>query len=205
MPYPANGFAALSGFDITTALTAVCDDLTAKVPELRHVQMDRVTLSFCQTRRGSAHGMLAKLTPLRFEGGELTTVRDGQTWTIQRLYTGSREQRYILSIYLPRFFDLPFEEKLNTLVHELYHISPRFDGDIRRFEGRCFAHSASHRAYDEIVAMFCQGYLRRRSLRSPLLRFLHHNLASLRSTHGAVFGAQVPIPKLIPWRETRAA
>lgn len=149
--------------------------------------------------------MLAKLTPLRFEGGELTTMRDGQTWTIQRLYAGAREQSYILSVYLPRFFDLPFEEKLNTLVHELYHISPHFNGDIRRYGGRCFAHSASHRAYDEIVEMLCQGYLRRRSPRSPLLKFLHHDLASLRSTYGAVIGAQVPIPKLIPWRETRAA
>ena len=205
MPHLANGFAALPGFDITTALSAVCSDLTARIPELRHVQMDRVALSFCQTRRGSTHGMLAKLTPLRFEGGELTTLRDGQTWTIQRLYTGSREQRYILSVYLPRFFDLPFEEKLNTLVHELYHISPRCDGDIRRFEGRCYAHSPSHRAYDEIVALLCQGYQRRRSPRSPLLKFLHHNFAALRQTHGTISGAQFPIPKLIPWRDTRAA
>ncbi len=202
---PANGFATLHGFDITSALAAVCDDLAAKVPDLRHVQMDRVALSFCQTRRGSTHGMLAKLTPLRFEGGELTTVRDGQSWTIQRLFSGTREQWYILSVYLPRFFDLPFEEKLNTLVHELYHISPRCDGDIRRFGGRCFAHSASHRAFDEIVAMLCQGYLRRRSPRSPLLKFLHHDLAALRTAHGAVIGAQVPIPKLIPWHDTRAA
>lgn len=205
MPHPANGFATLSGFDITAALTAVCVDLAAKVPDLRHIQMDRVALSFCQTRRGSTHGMLAKLTPLRFEGGVLTTTRDGQTWTIQRLYSGAREQWYILSVYLPRFFDLPFEEKINTLVHELYHISPRFDGDIRRFGGRCYAHSASSRAYDEIVEMFCHAYLRRRSPRSPLLKFLHHNFAELRSQHGAIIGAQVPIPKLIPWRETRAA
>jgi len=167
--------------------------------------MNRVALSFCQTRRGSLHGMLAKLTPLRFEGGESTTFRDGQAWTIQRLFSGSREQWYILSVYLPRFFDLPFEEKINTLIHELYHISPRFDGDIRRFSGRCFAHSANHRAYDEIVAMLCQGYLRRRSPRSRLLRFLHHDFSALRGAHGAIIGAQVPVPKLIPVRETRAA
>ena len=205
VPSRANGFATLQGFDITAALTAVCGDLSVRIPDLRHVDMQRVALSFCQARRGSPHGMLAKLTPLRFAGGELTTVRDGQAWTIQRLYLGAREQSYILSVYLPRFFDLPFEEKLNTLVHELYHISPRCDGDIRRFGGRCYAHTASHRAYDEIVAMLCQGYLRRRSPRSPLLKFLHHDFAALRLTHGAVIGSQVPIPKLIPWRDTRAA
>ena len=201
----ANGFTSPAGFDITAALTAVCVDLAARVPELRHVQMDRVALSFCQTRRGSTHGMLAKLTPLRFEGGELTIERDGQSWTIQRLFSGQREQWYILSVYLPRFFDLPFEEKLNTLVHELYHISPQFNGDLRRFSGRCYAHSSRSLAYDEIVAVLCRGYLRKRSPRSRLLRFLHDDFAALRVTHGAIIGAQVPIPKLIPVRQTRAA
>ncbi len=201
----ANGFASPAGFDITAALTAVCVDLTVRVPELRHIAMDRVALSFCQTRRGSTHGMLAKLTPLRFEGGQLTTERDGQAWTIQRLFSGQREQWYILSVYLPRFFDLPFEEKLNTLVHELYHISPQFNGDLRRFSGRCYAHSSNHRAYDEIVAVLTQGYLRRRSHRSRLLRFLHEDFTASREIHGAIIGAQVPIPKLIPVRESRAA
>ena len=204
MPH-ANGFASPSGFDVITALTAVCVDLVARIPELHHIEMSRVALSFCQTRRGSTHGMLAKLTPLRFEGGELTTSRDGQQWTIQRLFSGSVEQWYILSVYLPRFFDLPFEEKLNTLIHELYHISPQFNGDLRRFSGRCYAHSPSHQAYDEIVAQLCLGYLRRRSPRSRLLQFLHHDFATLRNTHGSIIGAQVPIPKLIPFRETRAA
>ena len=204
MPH-ANGFASPSGFDITAALTAVCADLTCRVPELRHIQMSKVALSFCQTRRGSPHGMLAKLTPLRFAGGQLTTDREGHSWTIQRLFSGSQEQLYILSVYLPRFFDLPFEEKLNTLVHELYHISPLFNGDIRRFSGRCYAHSANHRVYDEIVALLCQGYLRQRSPRSRLLRFLHDDFTALRESHGAIIGAQVPIPKLIPARESRAA
>jgi len=201
----ANGFAALDGFDVIAALAAVCEDLVARIPDFRHIEMDRVALSFCQARRGSTHGMLAKLTPLRFKGGELTAMRSGQLWSIQRLFCGSVEQWYILSVYLPRFFDLSFEEKVNTLVHELYHISPQFNGDIRRFSGRCYAHSPNHRAYDEIVALLCQGYLRRRSPRSRLLQFLHHDFAALRHIHGSVIGAQVPIPKLIPLRETRAA
>lgn len=202
MPH-ANGFA--SGFDITAALTAVCEDMAARVPELGHVRMEHVALSFSQARRGTPHGMLAKLTPLRFEGGALTSFRNGELVTIQRLLLGRVEQKYILSVYLPRFFDLPFHEKLNTVIHELYHISPRFDGDIRRFPGRCFAHSGSHRTYDEIVQMLLDGYLRKRSPRSQLLRFLQHDFVTLRRTHGEIVGSRIPIPKLIPVRESRVA
>lgn len=199
----ANGFAP--GFDITAALTAVCEDMSVRIRELEHVKMEQVALSYSQARRGTPHGMLAKLTPLRFEGGALTTFRGGQLMTIQRLVSAGIEQRYILSVYLPRFFDLPFHEKLNTLIHELYHISPRFDGDIRRFPGRCFAHSESHRSYDEIVQMLLDGYLRRRSPRLPLLRFLHHDFVTLRRTHVEIVGSRIPIPKLIPIRESRVA
>ena len=201
----ANGFATTTGFDVIAALRAVCDDLIVRVPDLSHIRMERVALSFSQARRGSRHGMLAKLTPLRFEGGELTTFRSGQPWTIQRLYCGACEQWYILSVYLPRFFDLPFEEKLNTLVHELYHISPEFNGDIRRFAGRCYAHSSDYRAFDDAVAQLTRRYLRRRSPRAKLLQFLHHDFAALRQAHGSIYGAQVPIPKLIPLPGSRAA
>lgn len=204
MPH-ANGLAGRSGFDITAAIAAVCHDMTMLIADLQHIRMEQVAISFSQTRRGTAHGMLAKLTPLRFERGTITALRGGQLFTIQRLVRRGVEQKYILSVYLPRFFDLPFEEKVNTLIHELYHISPRFDGDIRRFSGRCFAHSGSHRTYDQIVEMLKDGYFRVRSKRAAMLRFLQTDFAALRSQHGEIVGDRIPIPKLIPVRESRAA
>ena len=58
---------------------------------------------------------------------------------------------YILNFYLPRFLDLPFREKLTTMLHELWHIGPKFDGDVRRLGGRCFAHGSSQKQYDAHV------------------------------------------------------
>ena len=46
-------------------------------------------------------------------------------------------------------------ERLLTLVHELYHISPRCDGDLRRFKGRNHAHGHSRKAYDAMLAPVC--------------------------------------------------
>ena len=66
---------------------------------------------------------------------------------------------YILNFYLPRFLDLPLDEKLTTVAHELWHIGPRFDGDLRRFRGRCYAHSGSQRKYDAQVKRLVAAWL----------------------------------------------
>ena len=63
--------------------------------------------------------MFASLTPMRFAGGQTHVVRRQRRWAIQRLYgPDGREMLYILTFYLPRYLDLPFREKLTTVLHE---------------------------------------------------------------------------------------
>jgi hypothetical protein len=135
-------------FDFSSAMTRLCVDVSDRVDELLHVDMSRVAVSFAQTRRRVLHGLQAKLTPMRFEGGALTTHRYGRMWTCQRLIHDGHEMLYILTFYLPRFLDQPFHEKLTTITHELLHVSPRFDGDLRRFDGRCYMHSPRQKEFD---------------------------------------------------------
>ena len=59
-----------------------------------------------------------------------------------------REILYVMTFCLPRFLDQPFEEKLVTLFHELFHIGPAFDGDLRRYAGRYEVHTHSQKEYD---------------------------------------------------------
>ena len=134
------------GFHFTEHMRRLCGDICHRLPELRHVDLTRVAVAFCQARKRVDHGMHASLTPMRFEGGSLYTRRQGRDFTVQRLYgAGGSEMLYILNFYLPRFQDAPFEEKLVTVLHELWHISPNFDGDLRRFPGRCFEERLSFR------------------------------------------------------------
>jgi predicted metallopeptidase len=166
-------------------------------PELGHVDVSRVAVSFCQARRNSRHGLYATLTPLRFAGGRTHSVRDGTTWSVQRLFDDSgREFLYVLSFYLPRFLDLPLRDKLTTIVHELWHISPRFDGDLRRFQGRCFAHGGSQKNYDAKVEQITDDWLR---LDPPpsVYDFLRGNFRHLVARHGSVCGTRIPAPKLL--------
>lgn len=203
MPSPRHGEARCkaarpASFDFTTQMRRLCGDMVRRLPELRHIDVSRVAISFCQTRKQVNHGMYASLTPMRFRGGRMHTFRRGRKWTVQRLYDRSgREMLYILSLYLPRFLDLPFRGKLTTVVHELWHIGPGFDGDLRRYGGRCFAHSASQKRYDAFVERMADDWL---SYRPPqaVYEFLHHDFRELVARHGKVHGIKIPAPKLIP-------
>jgi predicted metallopeptidase len=184
-------------FDFTAAMRRLCVDVTERLPEFRHVRMEEVAVTFAQARRRVMHGLQAKLTPLRFEGGALTTNHRGRVYTIQRWYADEREMLYVLTFYLPRFLEQTYREKLITVLHELYHISPQFDGDIRRLAGHYHVHSSSQKEYDRHMARMVDRYL---SLKPPssLHEFLRGSYSDLVAQHGRVVGVRMPIPKLLP-------
>ena len=185
------------GFDFTEHMRLLCVDMTQRIAALKHIQMNQVAVGFCQTRKDVRHGFYASLTPMRFEAGSLTTQRKGKTYTLQRLFSpGGEEILYILNFYVPRFLDSPFREKLITTVHELLHISENFDGDIRRFEGRCYAHSASQKDFDDRAEELASFWLATRPP-TELYDFLHEDYDSLQKRYGRLFGKRFPTPKLI--------
>lgn len=110
----------------------------------------------------------------------------------------------ILTFYLPRFLDHCFREKMITIFHELYHISPEFDGDIRRMGGRYHVHSHSQREYDQLMEVLVDDYLAMSPPRD-LYAFLDARFRNLCSRHGSVVGKVVPIPKLVRVPDSKSA
>ncbi len=187
-----------SGFDFTFHVRQVCRDMTARLPELAHIDMDRVAVSFSQARSSHSHGLQATLTPMRFEGGATTTQRAGRRYRCQQLFDEQGHERlYILSCYLPRFLNHGLQEKVATLLHELWHISPEFNGDLRRFKGRCYAHGPSQKSYDAQVNKLAQRWWRR-SPPAELYQFLRFSFRELDAQCGPIYGTKIPAPKLIP-------
>ena len=91
------------GFDFTRNMRRVVNDMAVRLPELSHLEPARIAIAFCQTRKRVSHGLQASLTPMRFEGGAKTGVRNGRRYAVQQLLDDSgREMLYILSFYLPR-------------------------------------------------------------------------------------------------------
>ncbi len=187
-----------AGFDFTAHVQRLCEDMTSRLEELRHIDMTRVAVGFAQTRRAGVQGMYATLAPMRFSGGRMHVRRRKQRWAMQRLFApDGGEMLYILTFYLPRFLDLPFREKLTTVLHELWHIGPKFDGDLRRLGGRCHAHGGSQKKYDARMEALADRWL---SLGppAPLYDFLRLDFRRLSARYGRVFGRKIPNPKLIP-------
>ena len=108
-----------------------------------------------------------------------------------------REMLYILNFVLPRFHqEQDYHGKLATIIHELYHISPEFDGDIRRFPGKNYAHGQSREVYHAAMSRLTDQYL----ARSPKARehlFLRCPFAELLKWPGGGVGARVPKPKIV--------
>ena len=174
--------------------------MAARLPELAHIDMTRVAVGYRQARRRVKHGLQASLTPMRFEGGaEVGVVRRRRYRSSRLVDRSGRECLYLLNFYLPRFFDHPFEEKLTTVLHELWHIGPRMDGDIRRHAGRCYAHGPSQNGFDAHAAELARRWLA--SGPNPgLYSFMEKSFEELIEEHGAVIGDKYRSPRLIPLR-----
>jgi len=188
----------VGGFNFTLAMRYLCTDMCQRLPELHHIDLERVAISFCQARKNVSHGLQASLTPLRFEHGATTIQRGSRQYSCQpvRDHNGL-EYFYILSFYLPRFLNQSIEEKLSTVAHELWHISPAFDGDLRRHEGRCYVHGASQEQYNATMDRLARSWL---SLDPPhgVYEFLEYSYDDLAGQYGHVFGERIPAPQIIP-------
>jgi predicted metallopeptidase len=189
----------MTTLNLTGALDRLVVDIVAKTDELSHICPSKLMICLSATRSGGIHGVYAKIHPLRFAGGALTRqVRRGRkTYTCRHepLDYKGEEMLYVIYFLFPRFFDLPFREKLITIFHELYHISPEFDGDIRRFPGRNYAHGSSTRKFNEYMGTLADRYLEQMS-EQELVDFLKVDVSLLRTRHRALVGRKLKAPRI---------
>ena len=195
---PSTSGPAPTGFDFSLHLRRLCRDIAARCDSLAHLDVNRVGITFSQTRKRALYGLQATLTPMRFDGGSLYTIRGQRRFTIERVFDDAgAEFLYLLNFYLPRYLDLDFREKLVTLFHELWHIHPEFNGDLRRFPGRCYAHGSSQEAFDAHAARLADDYLASRPPQH-CYHFLQFDFRTLCRRYGQVFGSRHRAPNLIP-------
>lgn len=186
-------------FDYTDAMEELMRHIAGNCTELAHVQNDRIIISYIQTRSPGAHGIYASVQPLRFKDGALRMKRSGRTYAMPELTHEGREIMYVVYFALPRFANLTFEEKLTTVFHEMYHISPEFNGDIRRFPGKYYAHGKSRKGYNERVRKLADKYMKLPGAEERV-GFLRKDFDELLRAHGRLMGNRVrpPKPKLVP-------
>lgn len=105
------------------AVRALIRDIAARMPEFSHVRASRILVIAGEARRASR----GTVKPLCFRGGRCTD-RSGRRKPIIRL----RGRRMLYCITLrPLFFRASTpRSRIETVMHELFHMSRRFDGTL---------------------------------------------------------------------------
>jgi hypothetical protein len=199
----------------TESLTVLMQDIVARVPTLSFIDIADV-LVFARFGRSRAEGAFATCHSLSLPPSEPGYYfwRDRASGHITRrsewfvtkspvVMVGMRQMQYLMSFALPRFCDQslersrkgrfyrdiePWMAKLDTVVHELYHIDPEYVG-IRRIEredGTYSANCHSTRFFEQVSGMV-RTYMA--SKPDPkVYDFLRHDFATLESRYGGVVG-----------------
>jgi hypothetical protein len=144
--------------DYTRHVRLLMEDIVTRVPALGHIDLQRV-LVFARLGRTQTHGAYATCHSLMLPDSEPAYYfwRDRRTGAVSRrsewfvtrspeVRAGGRRISHLVSIALPRFCDQTLKDthkervyepcrewvaKLDTIVHELYHVDPH-QGGIRR-------------------------------------------------------------------------
>ena len=164
-------------FHYTAAIEEVLLDLVIHVPELSHIDPSKIIVSFAEARQRTCHGIYAKVMPAREGLGAAEFAYQG------------RRALYLMYFYLPRFHDQPLLGKVSTIIHECYHISPKFDGAIRRLSGGR-PHGHSMVAYERAMDAMARSYLAKRKDWTRL-DFLGMSTEALVASKGPLYGLRI--------------
>jgi hypothetical protein len=199
----------------TDRLTMLMQDVVSRVPALSFIDMAEV-LVFARAGRSNAEGAFATCHCLSLPASEPGYYfwRDRTTQALTRrsewfltkspvVTIGAREIKYMISFALPRFCDQSLDRsrkekfypgadswmaKLDTVVHELYHIDPELAG-IRRIEKEDGTYSANchgHQFFEQVAAMV-DTYLKTNPA-PAIYDFLRDDFEALDRNHGGVVG-----------------
>lgn len=109
--------------NLNQAVRALIKDVAQRMDEFRHIKASRILVVAGEARRASR----ATVKPLAFARGRSTDAL-GNKKPVVRI----KGKRMLYAITLrPLFFRSSTPKaRIGTLLHELYHISPQFDGTL---------------------------------------------------------------------------
>jgi hypothetical protein len=196
----------------TERITGVMHDVVARTPALSFIDL-REVLVFARYGRTDADGAFATCHCLTLPEtepgyyfwkdrvtGQLTRRSEWFVTKTPEVRLDGTRIKYLISFVLPRFCQQrldrswkaelygrvePWVAKLDTIVHELYHIDPAASG-IRQFAADGARSSRTHgpEFYDNVATM-TGAYLASKPDRA-LLEFLEMDFAALQSSYGGV-------------------
>ena len=185
---------SVAGFDFTGNMTMLVDDIVKTHPFFKHIRINEILVAISPSN-GTRNGVVAKLRPMLFEGGSRTKLVRGVEYEAPEVIINSKKILYIVYFHLPRFMNHGnHKTKLATVLHELHHISPLFNGDIRRYSGKNYAHGNSRKDFDDLISIYTDEYIQSTS-NPELSSFLKYKYSELRRKYGAISGDMIRISR----------
>lgn len=134
--------------NITRTVRAVIRDAARALPEFAHIRASQILVVAGEARRASR----ATIRPLHFPGGKPKNARGDERPEIRY-----RDHKILYVITLrPAFFrDSSPETRVATILHEMFHISKRFDGTLHA--GR--RHSKMGKEFEKRLRPLVKRYL----------------------------------------------
>jgi hypothetical protein len=96
------------------------------MPEFSHIKASRILVVAGEARRASR----GTVKPLTFSGGRSTDKLTGRQKPIVK--AGGKRMLYSITLRPLFFRDSTPQDRIETVIHELFHISPDFDGTLDR-------------------------------------------------------------------------
>jgi hypothetical protein len=200
----------------TERLTLLMEDVVSRVETLSFINLADV-LVFARFGRSNAEGAFATCHCLSLPASEpgyyfwrdrvSGRITRRSEWFVTKspvVTVGRRQIKYLVSFTLPRFCDQSLARsrkerfyrrasdawiaKLDTVIHELYHIDPEQNG-IRRLEtgdGKYSAHCHTPQFFAQVADMVSE-YLDSRP-DPQAYDFLKHDFDTLDAKHGGIIG-----------------
>ncbi len=181
-------------FNLTDALTLIIKEMIASTEEFKLFDINKILLCCGTNKSTSKGGIYGKLVPLKFENGNDIIKHRGYYYTIPKLRVNNIEIIYIIYLYIPKFLDLPAKEKIDVMFHELYHINPEFNGDIRRMGKFKKAHGHSRKSFDEKYKSYAEAFYEQIK-ETPFLDFLELNTDALMKKFNKISYRRMKVPK----------
>lgn len=135
--------------NLTDIFTEIIHDMIKSTDEFKSFDSSKILVCCASNRKDYKGATYGKLLPLRFKDGSEIIKHNGKFYTIPKVKFNNTELLYIIYLYIPKFFNLSARDKINVMFHELYHINPDFNGDIRRMGEFKSAHGHSRKSFEE--------------------------------------------------------
>ncbi len=149
--------------EFNVRMTRLVEEVVRVLPEFHFIDLARVRVSSSSAHSNRRSGLVAYLLPLKYKDGRPVERkirgRHEYHYGMVPVMDEGVELLYLIYFLLPRFLNLTLREKLETVIHELFHINPAFNGDVRRLPGRSHLHGHSHEDYDRNIRRLTEKFL----------------------------------------------